>query len=154
MIQKIKKFIIVGATSLTMLLPGLIPAAIGTSFAAIADGAGTNIASGLCGGINSAANGSNNSGDCSGNAGSGESTLASIAKRIVNIFSLIVGIAAVIMIIVGGFRYITSGGDSNRVGGAKNTLIYAIVGLIIVALAQAIVHFVLSNTASATTNNP
>jgi len=61
-------------------------------------------------------------------------------------------VAAVIMIIVGGFRYITSGGDSTRVGGAKNTLIYAIVGLIIVALAQAIVHFVLNNATTA--NSP
>jgi hypothetical protein len=40
-------------------------------------------------------------------------------------------------------RYITSGGDSTKVSGAKNTLIYAIIGLIIVALAQLIVHFVL-----------
>jgi hypothetical protein len=58
---------------------------------------------------------------------------------------------AVIMIIYGGFRYITSGGDSNRVGSAKNTLIYAIIGLIIVALAQLIVHFVLSTTGNTVT---
>ncbi len=56
------------------------------------------------------------------------------------------------MIIYGGFRYITSGGDSGRVGNAKNVLIYAVVGLIIVALAQIIVRFVLTQTSTLTTN--
>ena len=55
-------------------------------------------------------------------------------------------IAAVIMIIWGGFRYVTSGGDSNKVSSAKNTIIYAVIGLIIVALAQFIVKFVLDKT--------
>ncbi len=63
-----------------------------------------------------------------------------------NVFSIIVGIVAVIMIIIGGFRYITSSGNPDKVSGAKNTLIYAIVGLIIVALAQFIVRFVLSKS--------
>jgi hypothetical protein len=71
--------------------------------------------------------------------------LNDLVTKIVNILSVIVGIVAVIMIIIGGFKYITSGGDSNRVASAKNTIIYAIVGLIIVALAQVIVRFVLSN---------
>jgi TRAP-type C4-dicarboxylate transport system permease small subunit len=66
-------------------------------------------------------------------------------KRIINIFSVIVGVIAVIMIIIGGLKYITSGGESSNVSGAKNTIIYAIVGLVIVALAQFIVRFVLSN---------
>jgi hypothetical protein len=52
------------------------------------------------------------------------------------------------MIIYGGFRYITSGGDSNGVTAAKNTILYAIIGLIIVALAQIIVNFVLNKTTS------
>ena len=65
-------------------------------------------------------------------------------RTIINIFSIIVGAVAVIMIIVGGFRYITSGGDSGNIGSAKNTILYAIVGLVIVAIAQAIVQFVLN----------
>jgi hypothetical protein len=48
------------------------------------------------------------------------------------------------MIVYGGLRYVTSGGSSEGVGNAKNIIIYAIIGLIIVALAQAIVHFVLN----------
>jgi hypothetical protein len=61
----------------------------------------------------------------------------------INLFSIIVGIVAVIMIIVGGFKYITSGGDSGNITSAKNTIIYAVIGLIIVALAQFLVQFVL-----------
>jgi hypothetical protein len=49
----------------------------------------------------------------------------------------------VIMIIVGGFRYITSGGNDASVTAAKNTILYAIIGLVVVALAQIIVRFTL-----------
>ena len=64
-------------------------------------------------------------------------------KGLINIFSAIIGIVAVLMIIFGGFRYITSGGNDTSVTSAKNTILYAIIGLIIVALAQLLVHFVL-----------
>lgn len=72
------------------------------------------------------------------------SDLQGLLNTVINIFSLIVGVIAVVMIIVGGLRYITSGGDSGKVSAAKTTIIYALVGLVIVALAQLIVHFVLS----------
>ena len=68
-------------------------------------------------------------------------------RSLINILSVIIGIVAVIMIMVAGFRYITSGGASEKVAAAKNTLLYAVIGLIIVALAQIIVRFVLSNVA-------
>lgn len=54
-----------------------------------------------------------------------------------------VGIVAVIMLIYGGLRYVMSGGDSKKVTDAKNTILYAIIGLIIAVLAYAIVNFVL-----------
>lgn len=69
-----------------------------------------------------------------------------LIKTVINIFSAVVGAVSVIMIIVGGFRYIISGGDSNNVGAAKNTILYAVVGLVIVAIAQIIVQFVLERT--------
>lgn len=72
-----------------------------------------------------------------------DQVLNDLVADIINLFSWVVGIVAVIMIIVGGFRYITSGGDSTSVGNAKNTIMYAIIGLIIVALSQWIVRFVL-----------
>lgn len=77
------------------------------------------------------------------------SNIAAILTDIINIFSVIVGAVAVIMIIVGGFKYITSGGESSNVSGAKSTIVYAIVGLVIVVLAQVIVRFVLSKSISA-----
>ena len=73
----------------------------------------------------------------------GTQKIQDIVTLVVNIFSVIVGIVAVIMIIWGGFKYITSGGDSSNVSSAKNTIIYAIIGLVVVALAQFIVQFVL-----------
>jgi len=69
--------------------------------------------------------------------------LPEIVAFIINVFSWIIGAVSVIMIIYGGFRYITSGGDSNGVTAAKNTILYAIIGLVIVALSQLIVRFIL-----------
>jgi len=66
----------------------------------------------------------------------------------INLFSVIVGVVAVIMIMVSGFRYVTSGGDSSKTAAAKNTLIYALVGLVIVAFAQVIVRFVLERVSA------
>lgn len=63
-----------------------------------------------------------------------------------NVLSIVVGVAAVVMIIVGGFRYIASGGKQESVTSAKNNILYALIGLIIVALAQVIVRFVLNKT--------
>ncbi len=65
--------------------------------------------------------------------------------RITNVILLIVGIISVIMLIYGGLRYILSGGDSKKVTDAKNTILYAIIGLIISLLAYAIVNFVLTS---------
>lgn len=73
-----------------------------------------------------------------------EATVNKTLGTIINIFSVIVGFAAVVMVIIGGLRYITSNGDSNSVNGAKNTILYAIIGLVVVALAQVIVQFVLN----------
>jgi len=75
-------------------------------------------------------------------------------KTVVSILSDIVGIAAVIMILVSGFKYIVSNGDSSKVGSAKTTLIYALVGLAVVALTQILIHFVLNTTTSSATPCP
>jgi hypothetical protein len=75
------------------------------------------------------------------------SKLSVFVKKLINVLSLLVGAVAVIMIIYGGFRYVTSGGSESSVSSAKNTILYAVIGLVIVALAQVIVHFVLNNLA-------
>lgn len=74
------------------------------------------------------------------------SGLTGLLKIVLNLLSLIVGVAAIVMIIVAGLKYVTSQGDASQVSSAKNTLLYAIVGLIIVAMAQVIVVFVLKQT--------
>ena len=79
---------------------------------------------------------------------SGDDSLGLLIRRIINLFTIVVGAVSVVMIIIGGFRYIISGGDSSGVSGAKNTILYAIVGLVIVLFAQIIIRFVLTNLTS------
>jgi hypothetical protein len=91
---------------------------------------------------------------CKGVAASGASctedqngsTVNGAIQLVVNLLSSVIGVAAVIMIILGGFKYITSGGDSSSVSSAKNTILYAIVGLLVVAFAQLIVQFVIGES--------
>lgn len=86
--------------------------------------------------------------------------LTSFIARIINIISVVVGVIAVLMLIFGGFRYVASGGNDSSVAAAKNTIVYAIIGLVIVAMAQVIVKFVLTTatqtqeTTSTTTSGP
>ena len=138
MFKKIKNYMIAIAMVFSFATPVVAPVAVYAS-----------IQGQLCRGANLA---TDSAGEGCNTGGDGENQLGSLASRIVNFLSVLVGIIAVIMIIVGGFRYITSGGESSNVSGAKNTLIYAIVGLIIVALAQFIVRFVLNEAGNAVPN--
>lgn len=79
-----------------------------------------------------------------GSCGDQGAQVSTVLKNVINVLSLLVGIITVIMIIISGFRYVTSGGDSGKVASAKNTLIYALIGLVVVALSQGIVLFVLN----------
>ena len=78
-----------------------------------------------------------------------------VLSTIINTMLFIIGFLSVVMLIFGGLRYIISGGNAAAVTAAKNTILYAIVGLIIAILAYAIVNFVigsLTGTASGGTN--
>lgn len=79
--------------------------------------------------------------DASNNSIFGKNGILTSAARIVTI---VVGIASVIMIIVGGIRYVMSSGDSNNINGAKNTILYALIGLVVAVLAGSIIQFVIS----------
>ena len=68
--------------------------------------------------------------------------ITNLSSTIVNLFSVAIGAIAVVMLIYGGFRYITSAGSQERVQGAKNTILYAVIGLLIVIFAQTIIRFV------------
>jgi len=67
----------------------------------------------------------------------------SIFTTVVNVLLFVIGAISVIMLIYGGIRYTTSAGDSGAVTSAKNTIMYAIIGLIIAFLAFAVVNWVL-----------
>jgi uncharacterized membrane protein len=140
--QKIKNYILLIGTSIFLLVPAISVSTAGMAIADCSDVQG-NINNGVGTAFGT-------SGDCNTVGNSGSNSLAQLAKTVVNIFSLLVGIVAVIMIIYGGFRYITSGGESGAVGNAKNTIVYAIIGLILVALAQTLVHFVLNAAVNGT----
>ena len=66
-------------------------------------------------------------------------------RTITNVLLYLIGAISVIMLIVGGLRYVVSGGDSTAVQGAKNTILYAIVGIIVAILAYAVVSFVITS---------
>ena len=136
MFKKIKSTLTALAMVLAISAPIAAPAIVYAD-----DQATQQINTGLCAGSNLDA--SNTNCDSSASGAEANAKITDILKTVINIFSLVVGAVAVIMIIVGGLRYITSGGESSNVSTAKNTIIYAIVGLVIVALAQFIVHFVL-----------
>ena len=133
MIEKLKSKLLIIASALTLAMPIAIPVSVGAT---------ANPADNLCSGSNFNID-TNAGGDCGTTDGT---SINALLRKIVNVISAVVGVVAVIMIVVGGFKYITSGGDSNNVSGAKNTIIYAIIGLVIVALAQLIVHFVLNQS--------
>ena len=74
--------------------------------------------------------------------GNDQTSFGDIVSKVINFLLFFVGVISVIMIIYGGVRYTTSAGDSGKVTNAKNTILYAIVGLIVSILAYAIVNFV------------
>ncbi len=78
-------------------------------------------------------------------ANKGKGAFNGYIQNIIKILLQAVGIISVIMIIVGGIRYATSDGDSTKVTSAKNTILYAVVGLVVAILAYAIVNFVTTN---------
>lgn len=67
-----------------------------------------------------------------------------LIRQVVNILLYVIGVVAVVMIIIGGIKYATSAGDASKATSAKNTILYAVVGLVVAAFAYAIVNFVVN----------
>ena len=129
MINKIKIFLVILASFSLFAIPVAASATnIGSSLAC-----GANLSSDTAGAGCATTGGTTTTG-----------SISTIINDVITIFSWIVGSISVIMVIYGGFRYVTSGGNDQSVSGAKNTIVYALIGLVIVALAQVIVHFVLA----------
>ncbi len=134
MIQKIKRALLTLSAGALLIAPAMVPVSVSAQ-------ASPDIENGLCQGANlSATDGACDTQDQGAQA---NTRINSIITTVINLFSLVVGVVAVIMIIIGGLKYITSGGDSGNITGAKNTILYAVIGLVVVALAQFIVKFVL-----------
>ena len=68
-----------------------------------------------------------------------------VFKTITNVLLFVIGAISVIMLIIGGIRYVVSGGDSGAVTSAKNTILYAVIGIVVAILAYALVNFVITS---------
>jgi hypothetical protein len=147
MLKKLKLMTLSLAYMLALALPGALAVGAGTSYAATTTPPEQQqINDNLCKGSNldlssTAAN------NCNDQANAGQS-VTDIIKKVINILSVLIGAIAVVMIIIGGFRYVTSAGNAEGTKAARNTILYALVGLVVVALAQIIVHFVLNSVAN------
>jgi len=77
-----------------------------------------------------------------GGAKNSSNRLPIVIKTVVNILLFFVGAFAVIMIVIAGFRFVTANGDSNTVSSARNTILYAVIGLVVAFMAFALVNFI------------
>lgn len=98
-----------------------------------------------CKGAGGVWRGSATSGECDLSKTGADTDLSAFIQRIVNILLFVIGAAAVLMIVIGGIRYVTSNGDSASTKSAKDTILYAVIGLVVAVMAYAIVNFVMSN---------
>lgn len=79
--------------------------------------------------------------------GTAQGPLIPAVLNIVNGLLVVAGIAASIYLVVGGVRYITSQGETSETEKAKNTILFALVGLIVIGLSAAIVNFIIGTVA-------
>ncbi len=79
--------------------------------------------------------------ECDSGSGTAQEVASGPIRTVVGLLSFAVGVACVLMIIYGAFRIVTSGGNSDSVKSGRTTIIYALVGLVLVLLANVIVSF-------------
>lgn len=142
--MRVKKALIYGV--ITVVICGLSSLAVLSRQASaynIFGGDGNQSSQTPCGGDNQAV--TNNSALCTSGASTGDPIAGpnGIIHKVTIILGLVSGAVAVIMMIVGGFMYVISNGDSGKVNTARDTLIYSAVGLGIIASAQTIIIFVI-----------
>ena len=83
--------------------------------------------------------------DFTDNTGLGQSDLKSTIGNLINVFLGFLGIIAVLIVLMGGFKWMTAGGNDDKVAEAKRLLVAGIIGLAIILSAYAISSFVLSS---------
>ncbi len=94
-------------------------------------GAASGAANTILGGANSA---------CAGSCGT--KNLSDVFKKVANTLTYIIGVGSVLMVLYGGFRYTISRGDASNVKQAKDTILYAVTGVVVSIVAYAIINFV------------
>lgn len=111
---------IAGAFALPVLVAGVVVLSTGdTAFAQVRDGLNTVR-----------------------NADIAKTDANDIVSQVINFLLMAIAVVSVFMLIIGGFKYTTSNGDANKVTSAKNTIMYALIGLIVAIFAYAIVKFI------------
>lgn len=151
MLSKIKRLIAATGAALLLALGGTAGVALAQAGSNPGNGnPNAKIQANTCQGSNLDFVGTASDQTCTTVTGGSAAQANTTVATVINVFSVIVGAVSVIMIIYGGFRYITSGGESGNISSAKNTILYAIIGLVIVALSQFIVKFVLSKATGTT----
>jgi len=81
------------------------------------------------------------SGVCDPNVAGGK--LRHTVRIVIDVISVIAGIISVIFVIIAGFRFVTSGGEANAVASARSAAVYALIGLVVVAVSQILVKYVM-----------
>ncbi len=74
------------------------------------------------------------------------------AAKVIRVLLGFLGIIAVVIILLGGFKWMTAGGNDEKVGEARKLIMQGVVGLIIILAAFGIAQFVISNLLAATGN--
>lgn len=85
-------------------------------------------------------------GRCSPGGTNSKGILGGLVGNIVSILIWSVGVIAIIVLLLGAYRYTTSAGDANKLKGAKDTIIYALIGIAVAVLAQVIVNITVNAT--------
>jgi hypothetical protein len=80
----------------------------------------------------------------SAQTGSKDTDAKQVIQSIVNLLLFITGAVAVIMIVIGGIKYVTSAGEASQAKSAKDTILYAVIGLIVAIVAYAVVTFIIN----------
>lgn len=83
--------------------------------------------------------------ECLDKDGNSVNTVIYTMRNIINLLLYVAGIIAVVIIVIAGFRFVASNGDATQVSKAKNTIIYALVGLVVAVMSYTIVNFILEN---------
>jgi len=134
----IKKFIL----NLAVLVPILF--ASSSSLVLAATGNGININSACS--QNYTAGSPSSSAFCQDTSPAPLTGSGSVGNRIINLIAAISGFVAVIIIIIAGIQYMTSGGDPQKINKAKDTILFAAIGIIVVVLARIIIYFIVGTT--------